>query len=100
MSISPILGYFLDSATNRNISVGVLRVLERNGNLRIAPNVIVLHAPFCAVDAHMLAVVIDPNRGNLRCSILHERSQLAESLLHEEIAKIIRNRTGHVASSL
>src|SRR5262245_56060964 len=81
-------------AFNGEVSIRVFRILNTQGYVGIAPHVQVFGTAFGAVDDDMLSIVFTPYGRDLRRTVPHERRQLTECFLLEQIAEVLGNR-GH-----
>src|SRR5882724_4946855 len=83
----------LDHATpDRQVTVGVVGVEDREGDAGIAPHVLVLDASARRVDANVLAVEVEPDGGYLRTAVRHDGGEIGECLLRgNEIEELGRD---------
>src|SRR5437763_970630 len=72
--------------------IWVFRILNAEGNVWIASHIGVFGPAFGAVDEDMGSIVVAPNGGDLRRPVLHERCQLSECFLLEQIVEGGGNR--------
>ena len=89
--ISAALGSFHHLTANREIAVWIVRIVDLDRDTRIAPDAPVFDPSLRDVEPHVSPIEVEPHRGHLRCPIRHDRGQMAECLLLEKIAEVLRN---------
>ena len=95
MVVRSVFGNFHDLAPDLQIAIGISGILKRNRNSRITPDVFVFYSALRRIDAHECPVVIHPHGGNLRASILHQRSEISERRLVQQIRVSFWNHLLH-----
>src|SRR5579862_4038960 len=76
---------FDDAAANFQIAVGIFGIDQCEGDAGIAANVFIFLASFGGIEDDVFAVVIDPDGGDLRAAIGHERAKAGEGAFGEQI---------------
>src|SRR6058998_880703 len=97
--VGPLLRHLGDAPTDLDVPVGVVRVLDREGDPRVLPEVPVLHPPARGVDPHVGTIPVAPDRRDLRRVVGADGRQVGKRLLREEVAVVLRNRR-HAQSPL
>src|SRR5207247_9242378 len=77
---------------DRQVTVGVVGVEDREGDAGIPPHVLVLDSSARRVDANVLAVEVEPDGGYLRTAVRHDGGEIGECLLRgNEIEELGRD---------
>src|SRR5438093_1402018 len=85
VGIGPHLRRLDDAAADPDVTVGVVRVLAREGDTGIAGEIPPLHAALGRVETDRGSVVVDPDRRDLRCAVGSDGGEVREGLLAKEI---------------
>src|SRR6266403_1496222 len=86
------LGDLDHASPDRQVTVGVVGVEDREGDAGIAPHVLVLDASARRVDANVLAVEVEPDGGYLRTAVRHDGGEIGECFLRgNEIEELGRD---------
>src|SRR5215831_5553802 len=75
----------------RQVPIGVFRVLNAECNYRVASHIAVFHAAFGAVDDDMGSIEFTPYGRDLWGPVAHECRQLSERFLLKKIGEIVGN---------
>ena len=100
MRVGAALGDLDNLAANRDISIGIVRILKRDRHVGVPADVLVLHPAFGAVEADIVTIEVTPDGSHLRSSVFHHCRELAKRLLLENIAKILWNKLQEIAVDL
>src|SRR6266849_3428865 len=96
MFIRAALGHFDHAPADFQVAVRIRRVLQRNRNAGIAADVVVLDPALRRIESHIFSVVIHPHGSHLRAAVLHQRSEISERLLLEQIQVLFWNHLSHL----
>src|SRR5215831_6776679 len=99
--VGPLFGDLDDSTADLEIAVGVVGVLDRERDLRIALQIFVLHPSPGGIEQDVRAVVVDPHWRHLRRAVAADGRDVRERLLRQEITIGLWNRChGHLPLAL
>src|SRR5487761_80375 len=93
--IGAAFGNLDDAAANLEIAVRILRVLNREGDARVAAHILVLHAAEGGIEYDVLAVEVHPYGSYLWTAIGHNRGQIRECRLLQQVRVFLRDVFGH-----
>lgn len=69
-----------DATPNYDLVVHVVLIGDRNRNSRISSNVPLFYTSRCSVDEYRVALTVDPDRCDMRCTIWHDSDEESEIL--------------------